>query len=224
VSLVSRNVKEYVKELGADLVGILSVDLIADENIKAEIKALLKDARTVIVFGRRLEHIMIKERDEESARYLSAISKTLKLIARKLVRFIFTKGFSSKILSDPVHMREDKGINIKKLAEIAGLGQIGFNNLFLTPEYGPRILITAVVTDAQLEPDERNELPICLELKGISCKKCADACPQLAISFTGRFYEAKCRKQLDEDVELYQAYCCTFCVTSCPVGHPDSST
>ncbi|MFX1518637.1 MAG: hypothetical protein ACFFCD_01750 [Promethearchaeota archaeon] len=223
MSLAGKNVKEYIKELGADLIGLLSVDLIADETIKTEMKTLLKDARTVIVFGRRLEHLMIKERDAESARYLSAISKMVKLIARKLVRFIFTNGFNSKILSDPEKMRESK-TSMKKLAELAGLGQIGFNNLLLTPEFGSRILIAAVVTDARLEPDTKNKLTICLELKGNSCKKCVDACPKLAISFTGRFYEAKCRKQLNEDMVSYQSYCCTLCITSCPIGHLDSST
>jgi len=222
VPLRSREIKGFVRKLGADLVVILYVDGIDDENTKTELKNYLEGARSIIIFGRRLEHVMMKEKDEESAGYQITIRKTVKLIARKLVRFIFGSGFSSKILSNPEEMWKSK-INIKNLAELAGLGQIGFNNLLLTPKFGPRVLIAAIVTDALLEPDAKNELTICLELKGTSCKKCADACPQLAISFTGRFYETKCLKQLNEDIELYQSYCCTLCITSCPIGHPDSS-
>jgi epoxyqueuosine reductase len=218
-----QDVKQFVKNLGADLVGIVSVDSIADESIKTEMQNLLKDAHTVIVFGRHLEDIMIKERDEKSAHYHVTISKTLKLIGTKLVRFFFHNGFSSKILSDPVEMRESKRINTKKLAELAGLGQIGFNNLLLTPEFGPRVLIAAVITDALLEPDKKNELTLCLESKGISCKKCADACPQLAISFTGKFYDTKCLRQLNEDLEFYQTYTCLYCIAACPIGQPDVS-
>lgn len=220
---MSRTIKEVVKKLGADLVGIVSVDEIDDENIKTEMKNLVDNACTLILFGRRFEHVMIKECDEESVDYQITISKTLKLISQKLVRFIFRSGFTSKILFDPEKMSESQQMNIKQLAELAGLGQIGFNNLLLTPEFGPRILIAAVVTDAFLEPDKRNELAICLEFKGTSCKKCADACPKLAIGFTGRFYEAKCLNQLNEDLKLFQSYCCTLCITSCPIGHPDSS-
>ena len=76
VLLASQDVKEFIKKLGADLVGIFSVDVIDDEIIKPEIKTLLKDAHAVIVFGRRLEHLIIKEQDEESASYQSTISKT----------------------------------------------------------------------------------------------------------------------------------------------------
>ncbi|WP_287588567.1 4Fe-4S dicluster domain-containing protein [Candidatus Borrarchaeum sp.] len=221
--LMSSTISEFVKKLGADLVGIAHVKEIKDERIKAEIKSVFDDARTLILIGRRLEHLMIDKKGEESANYQITISKTLKLITQKLVGFIFRSGFNSKLLLDPEKMSDDQRINIKKLAESAGLGQIGFNNLLLTPEFGARVLIAALVTDALLEPSKRIESPICLELKGISCKKCADACPQLAISFTGRFYESKCLKQLSKDIELYQSYYCTLCITSCPVGHPDSS-
>lgn len=220
--LMSSTISEYVQKLGADLVGIAHVEEIKDEKIKAEIKSILDDARTLVLIGRRLEHLMINKPEGESVNYQITISKTLKLIAQKLVRFIFRSGFNSKLISDPEKMSDDQRINIKKLAESAGLGRIGFNNLLLT-EFGPRVLIAAIVTDALLEPSKRIESPICLELQGISCKKCADACPQLAISFTGRFYDSKCLKQLNKDTELYDSYNCTLCITSCPVGHPDSS-
>lgn len=37
-------------------------------------------------------------------------------------------------------------------AVAAGLGEIGWNGLFLSPEYGPRVRLVLVVTEAHLEP------------------------------------------------------------------------
>ena len=130
--LMSSTISEYVTRLGADLVGMTHVEEIKDEKIKAEIKSVLDDARTLILIGRRLEHLMINKLEGESSSYQITISKTLKLIAQKLVRFIFRNGFNSKLLLDPEKMNDYQRIDIRKLAESAGLGKIGFNNLLLT--------------------------------------------------------------------------------------------
>jgi epoxyqueuosine reductase QueG len=38
-------------------------------------------------------------------------------------------------------------------AVLAGLGEIGLNNLLITPQYGPRVRLNSVITTAPLEPD-----------------------------------------------------------------------
>ena len=42
---------------------------------------------------------------------------------------------------------------VKQVALAAGLGELGLSKLFLTPQFGPRQRIFAVLTDAVLEPD-----------------------------------------------------------------------
>jgi epoxyqueuosine reductase QueG len=38
-------------------------------------------------------------------------------------------------------------------AQAAGLGEIGRGKWLLTPEFGPRQMLTMILTDAELEPD-----------------------------------------------------------------------
>ena len=55
----------------------------------------------------------------------------------------------------------------------AGLGEFGYNNLVLTPEFGPRQRFNSIVTDAELVPDPLITEPICLR---DSCRLCLNAC------------------------------------------------
>ena len=62
-----------------------------------------------------------------------------------------------------------------------GLGEIGKNGLFLTPEFGPRQRFAMLLTDAELEPDKPFEPYLCK-----NCNACIDACPLEAFSKTDK--------------------------------------
>jgi epoxyqueuosine reductase QueG len=55
----------------------------------------------------------------------------------------------------------------------AGLGEFGYNNVVLTPQFGPRQRFNSIITDAELEPDPLIETPICLR---DTCGLCLRAC------------------------------------------------
>ena len=55
----------------------------------------------------------------------------------------------------------------------AGLGEFGYNNLVLTPQFGPRQRFNTVVTNARLVPDPLITKPICLR---DNCRLCMRAC------------------------------------------------
>ena len=61
----------------------------------------------------------------------------------------------------------------------AGLGEFGYNNLVLTPQFGPRQRFNSVITDAPLVADPLIETPICLRE---SCLLCQKACFMDAIT------------------------------------------
>jgi ferredoxin len=69
-------------------------------------------------------------------------------------------------------------LDLKWTAEFAGLGHVGLNLNFLTPEYGSRVYLGALLTDAELPPDKPLEQPLC---PGMSCGRCAVICPPVAI-------------------------------------------
>lgn len=74
----------------------------------------------------------------------------------------------------------DVFIHLRIAAFIAGLGEIGYSKMFLTPEFGPRQRLAAVLTDMPLEPDPIYAGPKLCD----RCMSCARECPTQAISKT----------------------------------------
>ncbi len=58
----------------------------------------------------------------------------------------------------------------------AGLGEIGYSKMFLTPEFGPRQRLAVLLTDAPLKPDPLFSGKLCDK-----CKSCANECTVKAI-------------------------------------------
>lgn len=63
-------------------------------------------------------------------------------------------------------------------AVAAGLGEMGWNGLALTPEHGARQLFVSLVTDAPFVPNRLYDgKPLCKK-----CGKCVSSCPTHSIS------------------------------------------
>ncbi len=74
-------------------------------------------------------------------------------------------------------------LNSERAAMAAGLGEIGWNNAFLTKEYGPRQVIGLVLTTMELDYDEPySGEKLCDPAK---CGICAKLCPVGAIPGAG---------------------------------------
>ncbi len=56
----------------------------------------------------------------------------------------------------------------------AGLGTLGLNGQLLTPEFGPRVMLSIILVTLDVEPDTRMTEALCL---GPSCGRCLKACP-----------------------------------------------
>lgn len=70
-------------------------------------------------------------------------------------------------------------IDIFKAAWAAGLGEFGWNNRFMTPQDGPRVLVSAILTTMDFDTDEPYSGPkLCDPEK---CGICAKICPTQAI-------------------------------------------
>jgi len=59
----------------------------------------------------------------------------------------------------------DAFIQLRLACFVAGLGEIGFSKMLLTPEFGPRQRVAVMLTDAELEPDPVME-------PGTLCDRC----------------------------------------------------
>ncbi len=61
----------------------------------------------------------------------------------------------------------------------AGLGSLGLNSMLLTPRYGPRVYLAALMTNLEAEPDTPVQGELCPGLE--DCGRCAAVCPVGAI-------------------------------------------
>lgn len=73
----------------------------------------------------------------------------------------------------------DVVLHMRIAAYCAGLGEIGWSKVFLTPEFGPRQRLAAIITDAPLEADPIFEGGLCDR-----CMCCVKDCSGKAISAT----------------------------------------
>lgn len=122
---------------------------------------------------------------------------------------------------------EDGGIFLKEAAVLAGLGCIGRNNLLITPRFGPRVRLRALLLEAELPDGGGLAFDPCTGCPA----PCLQTCPQEAFA-RGRYDRRRCRRQIEKDQEnpyrimdmssmTYAITCikyCRACEFACPVG------
>ncbi|NLF33044.1 MAG: hypothetical protein GX591_19435 [Planctomycetes bacterium] len=74
----------------------------------------------------------------------------------------------------------DVFFSLRIAAFCAGLGEIGWSKMFITPQFGPRVRLAAVLTDMPLDPDPLYDGPPLCD----RCMLCARDCSTQAISKT----------------------------------------
>jgi epoxyqueuosine reductase QueG len=86
---------------------------------------------------------------------------------------------------------------------LAGLGTLGWNCSILTPQFGPRVKVTSIITDCQLPAGEPMAQSVCDQ-----CGLCVENCPIGAIDGQGWKNPFACASY----------GCCGTCIAICPVG------
>lgn len=158
---------------------------------------------------------------------LDDISLNLGLRLRK-------KGYSALPVPHGMSGRCTSILPYKLPAYLAGHGWIGKSCLLVTPDHGPRVRFSAVLTDAPLRLGKP------LKKDCGDCTVCVDACPVRA--FTGRAFHPHEPREARFDAtrcEIYRGnekeagsemkrsgkrYACGICVKVCPYGKPVSVT
>jgi len=104
----------------------------------------------------------------------------------------------------------------KTIATLAGLGWIGKSSLLVSPDYGPRLRLGAILTDGPFQVDTPVVLSNCND-----CNCCVDACP------VGAIKGANWSQGIDRadllDVQLCYDYfrrknLCGLCLKACHIG------
>ncbi len=110
----------------------------------------------------------------------------------------------------------------KVAATSAGLGWIGKNGLLISPEFGPRLSLATVLTDAPLEAGTPMEFSKCGD-----CRLCLEFCPSEAIvggywsrkePFVELVRKEKCASHKKNAKALDGKPNCGLCINICPYG------
>jgi epoxyqueuosine reductase len=202
--LSAASVKAKARALGADLVGIAAgatLDRFPPDPGRPQTPSRVtpEDSRSIIVLARR--HLTGTNRltganDRHKQYSTELVLSDLEDIELKLVYFLEDHGFPS-LTVPPMHFDprqydpagDTRGpLSLAHAAVEAGLGTLGLNLMLLTPEYGPRVMLGAVLTHAVLEADRPLAAPLC---PGETCGRCLLACPADAID-QWRLDKARC--------------------------------
>jgi epoxyqueuosine reductase QueG len=225
-SMLANELKQFAHAAGADLVGIAPVDRLKDVPGYTPTD-LLPSARSVVVMGKRaLKGFIMPGRGRAVSWGMIHLNLKLNEICYEVAKYIEDRGrvalpvfFIYTTYLKPKEpsfnaILDTKWFAYAPAAAQAGLGEVGFNHLLLTPEYGPKVRLTAVITDAELTPDQLLGSNLC---PGVSCNLCAEACPVGAISAEG-IDKARCHNYLDLNQEVLGYGACAMCIKACPVG------
>lgn len=187
-------VKDLARAQGAHMVGIASVERFAGAPKGHHPTDLLPGARSVVViahrffqsvldcdrFGLESELIPDDERwDVQQTIFMflyNTANMRLQMIAAQLAAYLEDRGHASLPLPAGgmrVGAQRYAFFSHRHAAVAAGLGEIGLNNLLLTPEYGPRQRLNSLITTASLTPDPVSSEAVCLGKD--ACGLCLEA-------------------------------------------------
>lgn len=195
----TKKVFDFLKSMDVDLVGIAPEERFEEAPPDHKPKDLLPSARCVVVGVLRQIPSVVDSLPENRFSYTQqhhVFNKILDDIGFALSRFLEEEGYESIHISSEGYYEIRPFIayfSHRHAAVMAGLGELGINNLLVTPEFGSRVRIISVITDAPLKPTPRLEKHPCKEWQG-KCKKiCVKMCPAECISREGKLNKIRCR-------------------------------
>ena len=192
--LTAAEIKARARALGADLVGIADGARVDASHITD------LDAGRVIVLAKRLSGgvARITRWDDRHKYYNDELALThLEETSLELVYWLEDCGYPAVAVPpthvDPAGYHDDPHAHLEPLLPLphaaveAGLGTLGLNLQLLTPEYGPRVLLAAVLCSVDVECDAPMREALC---KGPACGRCLKACPADAVGHWERDWPA----------------------------------
>jgi epoxyqueuosine reductase QueG len=181
-------------EIGADLVGVVAVDKESHPDLLYGVKAFLPSAKACVIIGMEYDSEIMNlikhpmkyagkvKTGELLAPHVNQLNKEVDQANYDLARLLKKEGYRSIALPSrglPIRPGQMKAsLSYTHVAELAGMGTIGTHSLLITPEFGTRTRLTALFTEAPLQPTRRvDPVDDCTH-----CLDCVKVCPVGAIA------------------------------------------
>lgn len=216
-------------DMDMDLVGIASAEALSEEPDGHRPEQILPGAKSIVVFGRQIadgaveaDFRYIEDKNTPAQSAYAAFGSDIApnfLIANESFNLCCLIEDAYDEVAAPIPFGPQQSavwdvvpgpmftdpyaqgmpINIYQAAVAAGVGEYGWSNRIVTEEYGPRVMLAAVITTLDLVPDgPRIGEPLCDPGK---CGVCAAMCPTGAIPSPGSGC-SKCKRVAGEDHEV----------------------
>lgn len=227
---LSQQLKDHAFSLGADLAGV--ADLGPLTALPTRPPGLLDPYGRAVSMAMRLPRAILDNLVDQPTPIYSnayqALNRRLDEAALGVALFLEDRGYSALPIpaSQVVDAEQLRGaVTHKAVARMAGLGWQGKSLLLVTPQYGPRVRLVTVLTDAPLKADRP------LANRCGKCQECRRACPAGAIKGvnTDSHYDSrnqaidfdKCKELLMQTfakLPKVEFPICGFCIKACPFG------
>jgi ferredoxin len=184
--------KRYAGDLGIDLVGVTTRRHLDEWLPPADRPARISEyLDTVLVFAKRIHAGVAGARDGAYKQFAGAVlHRSLEEATAELAYHLEAAGHIAAVIPSLFLDFRDRNAEdncpagqgsrfLRLAAAEAGLGTLGLNLMVLTPQFGPRVILTGMMTDLVLEPDPPLPQELCPGLEG--CGRCAAVCPEDAI-------------------------------------------
>src|SRR5947199_2327335 len=188
----SAAVKRRALELGADLAGIASAATLnafpPDPRWPQTPERILPSIKSVIVLVQRIPAGAFRAVSNVPVQYMDMlVLRKMDKVAYRLAEELERAGHPTFVTAaqetDWSLKRASYGrLSTRHLGVEAGLGTLGLEVNILTPEFGPRVYLTGILTELELEPDQRITEQVCI---GESCSRCLHSCPPNAVLHWG---------------------------------------
>jgi epoxyqueuosine reductase QueG len=221
---LTREVKDRVLQADLNLVGIAPVERLMGAPEGRRPTDILPTARSVIVGA---VHVLDSVYDLPYTRYeytnqFFILNSRMNSMATRLCEFLESEGYRNLPIP-AAYPRVNKdlcGILSHRHAAVqAGIGEFALNNMLTTPQYGSKVRLITVVTEAELEPDEPYTDSLCQKMRKDCGMACVRNCPVQAISEDGVVNKDRCLRYQEQIMPWSAAELrCGVCVASCPIG------
>ena len=225
---VDTTLQDLISKLDVDAVGIASLAEWKGTKLEEKALRLLPQARSVVVFakevcpeildltspGKIMGVASLNDLFNSNIDYLAGrLTKASYDVVKASHRFGL-KALPLPAAGCPLDTRFLEAVfSYKHAGQAAGLGQIGWHSLLITPGFGPRVRLSACLTAAELEPTNTTDTVIECD----NCGICLDNCPARALA----------KPQAGEQYAINKFACssfrtasggCSDCMRVCPAG------
>lgn len=221
---LTQEVKKRFREEEIQLVGVAPVERFEGAPVGRRPTDILPTAKNVIVAA---VHVLDSVYDLPYTRYeytnqFFILNSRLNSTATDVCEYLESEGYRN-IPIPAAYPRVNKDLcgvlSHRHAAVLAGLGEFALNNMLTTPQYGSRVRLVTIVTEAELEADQPYEESLCKKMRDNCGLACVRACPVQAISEDGIINKDLCLRYQEQIMPWSAAELrCGICVGVCPIG------